>query len=163
MDAWKEATWSQFGAAIDMLDNAIVQCPEALWADRTRRPEYWYVAFHTLFWLDLYLSKSVDGFVPPPPFTLDELDPRGLMPERGYTQAELREYLAHGRRKCRTTIAALSDDDARAPWVFQSVQGTGAEMLLYNLRHVQHHVAQLQLMLRQAIDTAPAWVVRAKS
>jgi len=33
---------------------------------------------------------------------------------------------------------------------------------LYNLRHVQHHAAQLNLILRQTIDSAPPWVGRAK-
>ena len=64
--------WRQFGAAIEMLGNAIRACPDEIWSDRSRRPEFWYVAFHTLFFLDLYLSDSVDGFAPPAPFTLDE-------------------------------------------------------------------------------------------
>jgi uncharacterized damage-inducible protein DinB len=36
-----------------------------------------------------------------------------------------------------------------------------AELLLYNLRHVQHHAAQLNLMLRQTTGAAPRWVARA--
>jgi hypothetical protein len=106
MDAttMKPALWQQFGAAIDMLDNAILACPSERWDDRSLQPEYWYLVFHTLFWLDLYLSGSVDGFAPPAPFTLDELDPAGLVPERPYSKDELRAYLAHGRRKCHATI-----------------------------------------------------------
>jgi hypothetical protein len=38
-----------------------------------------------------------------------------------------------------------------------------AELFLYNLRHVQHGAAQLNLILRQAIDSAPRWVARTKS
>src|SRR5437868_4335107 len=68
--------WQQFGAAIDMLENAVVACPEQLWSDRAQRPEFWYVVYHTLFFLDLYLSGAVAGFAPPAPFTLDELAPR---------------------------------------------------------------------------------------
>jgi hypothetical protein len=33
-----------------------------------------------------------------------------------------------------------------------------AELLLYNVRHVQHHAAQLNLILRQTTDSAPSWV-----
>ena len=55
---WKEVLWQQFGAAIDMLENALVACPEDLWRDRSQRPEYWYVLYHTLFFLDYYLSDS---------------------------------------------------------------------------------------------------------
>jgi hypothetical protein len=32
------------------------------------------------------------------------------------------------------------------------------ELVLYNLRHVQHHAAQLNLILRQVVDAAPGWV-----
>ena len=53
---WKRDVWRQFGAAIDMLDNAITACPDAVWDDRSRQPEFWYLAYHTLFFLDLYLS-----------------------------------------------------------------------------------------------------------
>jgi len=162
MDAfWRTILWQQFGAAIDMLENALVACPDELWSDRSRRPELWYVVYHTLFYLDLYLSGSVEGFVPPAPFTLDELDPEGLVPDPPYTKDELRTYLEHGRRKCRETIEALTDEDARRRCNFEWVDVTGAELLLYNMRHVQHHAAQLNLLLRQTIDSAPRWVVKA--
>jgi hypothetical protein len=32
--------------------------------------------------------------------------------------------------------------------------------LLENIRHVQHHTAQLNFLLRQEIDDAPKWVTR---
>ena len=159
---WRDAVRRQLGAAIDMLENAIVACPDALWDDRTRNPEFWYVAYHTLFFLDLYLSPSVDGFAPPPPFTLEELDPAGILPERPYTKAELLAYLAHGREKCRAVTGALTEEAAREPRRFGSLDTNLAEMLLDNLRHVQHHAAQLNLILRQETDSAPRWVARAK-
>ena len=36
------------------------------------------------------------------------------------------------------------------------------EILLYNLRHIQHHAAQLNLLLRQNTNDAPNWVSQAK-
>jgi len=154
--------WPQFGAAIDMLENAMDACPEALWGDRSQRPEFWYLVFHTLFFLDYYLADSAEGFAPPAPFTLDELDPAGVLPERPYTKAELRAYLGHGRAKCRAAIAALTDEKARERRTFPAGEFSVAELMLYNLRHVQHHTAQLNLILRQRTDSAPGWVRRAK-
>ena len=61
-----------------MLENAVLACPDEIWSDRWRGPEYWYVVYHTLFFLDLYLSETMDGFAPPAPFNLDELDPAGV-------------------------------------------------------------------------------------
>ena len=159
---WKGMIWQQFGAAIDMLENAVVACPDDLWSDRSRRPEYWYLVYHTLFFLDLYLSDSVEGFTPPTPFNLDELDPAGLLPERPYTKGELRAYLEHGRKKCQETIEALTDEKARQRCGFERPDVKVAELHLYNMRHVQHHAAQLNLILRQTVDSAPPWVSKAR-
>jgi len=161
-EQWKTTVWRQFGAAIDMLENAMKACPEALWGDRSQKPEFWYVAFHTLFFLDLYLSESELGFLPPAPFTLDEMDERGLMPERVYSKEELQKYLEHGRAKCRSTIAGMTDERARGRCGFSWLDLSGEEMLLYNMRHVQHHAGQLHLILRQKTESAPRWVRAAK-
>ena len=161
-EAWKTSVWRQFGAAIDMLENALLACPDELWDDRGQQPRFWYLAYHTLFWLDLYLSGAVEGFAPPAPFSLVELDPAGLIPERPYTRAELADYLAHGRRKCRATIAGLTDAQARRRCRFGWGEASFAELLLYNMRHVQHGAAQLNLVLRRRIDAAPPWVAAAK-
>jgi hypothetical protein len=160
---WKTILWQQFGAAIDMLENAMVACPDKLWKDRSRRPEFWYVAYHTLFWLDFNLSDSAKGFSPPAPFTLEEMDPAGIIPEGPYTKDELQAYLEHCRKKCRLKIETLTDEKARQRWVFGRVDLNVAELLLFNMRHVQHHAAQLNLILRQTIDSAPRWVFKAKS
>ncbi len=159
----KEALWQQFGAAIDMLENALRACPDGLWSDRSQRPEFWYVAFHALFFLDVYLSESLEGFGPPAPFTLDELDPAGLLPERPYSKEELQAYVEHGRKKCRAAIEGLTDQTAHERRRILSFDGSFLELLLYNMRHVQHHAAQLSLILRQKTDSAPGYVARAKS
>jgi hypothetical protein len=159
----KAALWQQFGAAIDMLDNAVVACPDELWGDRSRNPEFWYVTYHALFWLDLYLSGSVEHFSPPAPFNLGELE-WGVFPERVYAKDELRAYLRHGRRKCQATIEALTDADVTRSLRFPSgMEMSFPELLLYNLRHVQEHAAQLSLILGQERGWEADWVSRARS
>lgn len=159
----RELVWRQFGAAIDMLENAVVACPYELWSDRSQRPEYWHVVFHTLFFLDYYLSDSPDGFTPPAPFTLTELDPAGVLPDRVYTKAELLTYLERGRAKCHATIGSMTAQKSRERQGFLSGELCVFELMLYNLRHVQHHAAQLNLILRHRTDSAPGWVRRAKA
>ena len=159
---FKGILWSQFGAGIDMLENAMLACPDEVWGDRSLKPEFWYVAFHVLWWLDLYLSESVEGFTPPAPYTLDELDPAGLLPERLYTKDELGTYLEHCRNKCRMTIEALTEEKASQRCGFDWIESSVAELHLYNMRHIQHHTAQLNLILRQTIDSAPRWVKKTK-
>jgi hypothetical protein len=68
----------------------------------------------------------------------------------------MRGYLEHGREKLRERTAAMTDEGACAPRrLGGSNHGCELELLLYNLRHVQHHTAQLNLILRQVIDSAP--------
>ena len=160
---WKSITWRQFGAAIDMLENAIVACPDKVWGKRPGFWEFWYLAYHTLFFLDYYLSDPAEKFSPPTPFGLEELDPAGVLPPRVYTKAELTTYLEHGRAKCRAKIAALTEEKAHQHCGFERRDMTAAELLVYTMRHVQHHAAQLNLILRQKINSAPSWVGRAKT
>ncbi len=164
MDAVMKTTiWQQFGASIDMLENAIKACPEEVWAGkRGSFYDFWYLTSHTLFWLDYYLSESIEGFVPPKPFGLEELDPAGALPPRVYTKDELLSYLEHGRRKCRKSIMDLTVETAHRDCGSKRPGLTNLEILLYNMRHVQHHAAQLNLLLRQSIDSAPNWVSKTK-
>jgi hypothetical protein len=156
-------TWQQFGAAIDMLANALRACPDSLWADRSQQPPFWYVAYHTLIFLDLYLSGSVEGFAPPAPVGLEDFDPSGVLREQPYTKDELQTYLRHCRRKCQATIEALSDEQAAQPCRFPSFEVSFLELQLYNMRHVQEHAAQLSFILGQRVGWAADWVTRAKS
>ena len=52
IEIWKKIIWQQFGASIDSLENAIRACPDEVWGNRALVPEYWYTAYHTLFFLD---------------------------------------------------------------------------------------------------------------
>ena len=173
--SWSMILWRQFGAAIDMLDDALVACPDSLWRQLvwpdpsvpSQGAEFWYVAYHALFWLDLYLSGSAEGFAPPAPITLEELDPAGVLPARPYTQEELRTYLAFARQKCHSILASLTDKQAHQfvdiPWA-KGRAFSYLELQLYNLRHVQEHAAQLSLFLGQnAIPAGPSWIARATS
>lgn len=160
--AWNEAVDREIGAALDMLENAIRACPESIWGDRDRRPEFWYLVYHTLFFLDYYSADSPEGFAPPAPFTLDELDPAGILPDRVYTKDEMLTYLAYGRARCRAMIAATTGERVAGPSGFARPGLSAGELLLQTLRHVQHHVAQLHLILRQTVDGAPRWVARGR-
>lgn len=169
MEHWREMIWGQFGASIDMLENAVVDCPEGVWSESLANPcwkernvaEFWYVVYHTLFWLDCYLTNPPTDFVPRAPFTLGELDPAGVLPERVYTKGEMLQYLQECREKCHATIISMNDEEACEPCGLERLSVTRAELLLYNLRHVQHHVGQLNLRLRQGTGSAPRYVTRA--
>jgi len=155
---WRSAIRQQFHAAIDMLANAINACPDAVWSGQGPGA-FWYLAFHVLFFLDLYLSSEGESlFRPPPPFGVTELDPAGVLPERTYGKDELLGYLEHCRKKLDVVMAGMTEAWVASPCPFPYRDMSNGELLLYNMRHVQHHAAQLNLLLRQATDSAPRWV-----
>ena len=162
---WKEIIWQQFAATIEMLRNAIVACPDEHWQDNiwedptddSAYTEFWFVAYHSLFWLDLYLSGAKrPTFTPPAPFR-----PQGL-PESPYTKEQLLTYLENSRQKCKEIFDAFTEEKANQvcefPW---GEEVTFAELQIYNMRHVQEHAAQLSLHIGDFVDPEELdWVAR---
>lgn len=154
----KTSFWRQFGAVIDYLAENIMACPDHLWlAPLWENPDenpgfatFWYRAYHTLFWLDVYLYGTEEGFLPPEPFALIEQDYGDWqLPERAYRKDELLSYLTDCREKCRRTIEGLTDEIAQRRCRFGWGECSFLELLIYNLRHVQEHAGQLNLFLGQ--------------
>jgi hypothetical protein len=161
--ALKTLLWRQYGAAIDMLGDAISACPERLWTavlysdpDEPRYGQFWYVAYHTLVWLDLYLTGDFEGFAPPAPFI------RGRLPEKLYTKEDIRNYLLHCRRKCQSVIEGLTDEKANQICTFPFMELGFLELQFYTMRHVQEHGAQLNMLLGQNGVTEPDWIAQAR-
>jgi len=157
IDFWRSAIRQQFQAAIDMLANAIEACPESVWSGQGRFA-FWYLAYHTLFFLDMYLSAEGEPqFHPPAPFDRGELEDEVVMPEPGYSKEVLLGYLEHCRKKLDTVMAGMAEAWIAEPSPFPYRKMSNGELLLYNMRHVQHHAAQLNMLLRQTTDSAPDW------
>lgn len=153
----KEMLWRQFAATLDSFGAALRNCPDELWETRLWQDEpdqwvaagfsaYWYLCYHTLFWLDLYLTGTEEGFVSPEPFDLVEMEANEILP-RTYTREELLVYLETCRQKYQDTISALSIEQAYQVCRFPWGELPFAELLLYTMRHVQEHAAQLHLFL----------------
>ena len=156
----KETLWKQFGAAIDMLENALILCPDDLWDSESK---FWYKAYHTLFYLDYYLTPEPEKFLPPLPFSLTEFDPEEIMPERTYTKEELLNYLNFSRNKCHNIISGLTKETSASRWINEYKNYSMIEVLIYNMRHVQHHTGKLNLLLRQSGNEPPDWVSQTKA
>ena len=160
--AWSDAAASLYEAGIAMIESAVRACPEALWAAGAPERSFWYTVFHVLFWTDVYLLGRYEDYAPPAPFTRDEMDPAGLYPSEPYAKETLLAFAAHCRAHVRSCFAALTDAQAAARCAIERHDCSVAEMHLYNLRHVQHHAGQLQLLLRQGAVTPPRWIGRGR-
>jgi len=155
----QDMLWRQFSVAIDRLGDALRDCPEELWEKRLWEDEpgqwvaagfaaFWYQGYHALFWLDLYLTGAEEGFLPPAPFDLVEMQAGETLP-RTYRREELLGYLALCRQRCQATIDTLTPESASRLCKFPWGEVPFAELLLYTMRHVQEHAGQLHMFLGQ--------------
>ena len=164
---WQEMIGRQFAAAIQTLRLAIEACPEDLWDDRAEGSPFWHLAYHALFYADLYLSKDEKAFQPmafhedKAQFLPGDYGQHGgtvATPERAFTQDELLEYADHCLIKCQETFEGLTDERALERCGFWWYELNVGEFLLNNLRHTQHHAAQLALLLRRRADIGVDWM-----
>lgn len=164
----KELLWNQFGASIDMLINVVSNSPDDYFESH---PRFYFIAYHSTIFLDYYLTLPPSGFKPLLSFTQKEqadwpaeaID--DLIPDRVYSPQELAAYLKQSREKCHNLIFSLTEADSN----LRFTEGEGPhdmdypviEILLYNMRHTQHHAAQLNLLMRQDLNIHREWSFRA--
>jgi len=154
---------SQFKASLAMLNGAIDKCPEDLWLSSAYKHAFWRVAYHTLFYADLYLSESVDAFQPWEKH-VDELEALGPMMHKGgkfpvegppYAKTDIQAYARVILDKLPAAVDALDLDAASG---FFWLPFTKLELQIYNIRHIQHHAGQLIERIRQECDEPVEWV-----
>ncbi|MCC6678055.1 MAG: DinB family protein [Phycisphaerales bacterium] len=158
---FKNAATRQFSAALAMLGEAIEKCPDEHWDSPIARYPFWMVAYHTLCFADVYLSKDDASWAPQTgpggmhPAGRAELDEE--YPSRKFERAELLSYLDFIRRKLAESMAAETEASLAGPSGFPRLKFSRAELHLYYLRHIQHHTGQLTAILRRhGVDTG--WV-----
>lgn len=164
----RQVLWNQLGASIDMLINVISNCPENYFSTNRR---FYYIAFHSTIFLDYYLTLPPKDFLPLLSFTDKEPEARpqeaidNLIPDRDYSKQEIVEYLNQSRNKCKQLIESLTDEKLNERFKEgddpNDMDYPILEILLYNLRHTQHHTAQLNMFLRQDLNKHMEWSFRA--
>lgn len=164
LDTFKKLIANQLEAGLCMLNACIDACPDAVWTSRVANYKFCQVAFHTLFYADLYLGQDEASFRRQP-FHLnhehffgdyEEFEDRA--PVRPYTRAPVKTYLEHCRTKASAVIAAETADTLSKRSGFTRREFSRAELHVYNIRHVQHHTAQLSLRLRLDAKEGIPWV-----
>ena len=61
---YSEIIISQYQAALEMLRQVIVQCPDTIWDSPDDKTKVWHIAYHTLFYAHFYLQDSERTFAP---------------------------------------------------------------------------------------------------
>lgn len=157
---------SQYKAALATLEQAVSFSDEESWAAEHPDGAVNRVVFHTLMFADVYLDWGEDVFREqtfhkenPQLFQdYEELEDR---PSRNfYAKDDCVAYLAHCRKKVDEVLTTETPELLSGDCGFPSRRLSRLELHVYNIRHIQHHAAQLGLRNQPAGGKPAAWVSR---
>jgi len=155
---------NQFEAALCTLGKCIDACPDANWNARVGNLAFCQVAFHTLFFTDYYLGPNEDEFRRQPfhlqnsDFFRDYEELADHAPRLLYDRPGIQNYVAYCRQRALAAIAAETAESLSGRCGFGRNTFSRAELHVYNIRHIQHHAAQLSLRLRIDAGVDIPWV-----
>ncbi|MBA2117025.1 DinB family protein [Bremerella alba] len=160
---WNDLLGRQYEAALCTLNYSIEKSPEPAWQGKVVNMTFDQAVFHTLFFTDYYLGKKPEELKQQAyhrqhaEFFADyeEMEPRAQ--RQRYTKATLGDYLQFCRAKAKETLAVETAQDLAAACEFPPKTFSRAELHVYNLRHIQHHAAQLVMRLRMDYQVDTPW------
>jgi hypothetical protein len=138
----------EFEAALCMLNHAIEACPEEHWDEKIANGTFRWVTYHTLFYVDFYLSRSEQDFKQRE-FHIRGGDEREDRLSEGLSKADTLAYLAICRQKLYESIATETEESLEGPSGFSWYPISRGEFHINDIRHVQHHAAALYAHLRR--------------
>jgi hypothetical protein len=149
----KQIIRSQYLAALEMLKQAVVKCPDSVWNAPEDKNKFWHVAYHALFYTHLYLQKTIADFKPWDKHQ-EGLQRPGSVVENtppAFDREEILAYLSICQEEVVEKTRVLDLESASG---FEWLPFNKLELQLYNLRHLQQHVGELyeRLGARAGID-----------
>ena len=151
IDLFKSLTTSQLRAALKTLGQSIDLFDDEAWEADHMDGAVNNVVFHTLFYADLYLNRGEEGFEDQPfhkknpDFFRDYEEKENRPPTNFYERDKCREYLEFCMEKARSMMESETETTLKGESGFHWRKSTRAELHIYNVRHIQHHAAQLGL------------------
>lgn len=157
---------SQYHASLAMLRKAVETCTDDLWDASVGRHPFWLIAYHGLYYADLYLVGNMDRFERPEFARKDEQYMSNLphpphdAVEIGepYTKEQILSFEDRCRKRVDEVVLAETPESLGVESEIEWIPFSRFELHLYNVRHIQHHVAQLSLELKFQTGTGVDWI-----
>jgi hypothetical protein len=154
----------QYAATLCTLDLCIDRCADSAWDEPVGNLKFCQVAFHTLFFTDFYLESSEvsirdqDFHRERPEFFRDYEELEDRTQQLLYERSAVKDYVQHCREKSTRVVVSETEPALIARCDFSRRNCSRAELHIHNIRHIQHHAAQLSLRLRLDTGEGVPWV-----
>ena len=166
-DALRAAFKSQYHSGLAMLRDAVERCPDELWDDDAYTNRFWQVAYHALYFLHLYLQPRLEDFEPWSGHQVDvqhddgiagPADPESELPliPDPYARVEVLAYCDFCEDRIDAWVDAIDFGSRESGFHWYPV--AKIEHQLVNVKHLQHHTAQLADRLRNEHDVGVRWI-----
>ena len=157
----------QYHAALTMFEQAVRSCPDDEWTSGAHRNAFWQVAYHTMVYTYWYLAGTGSEFLTwaghqhetqYPDCIAGPPDPNSSLPllPKPYSKTQVLEFWSVCDRLVDSAVDAMDFTSTESGFSWYHV--SKLEHQLINIRHVQHHAAQLADRLRSAADLGVRWV-----
>lgn len=150
----KQAFLSQYEAALAMLKIRIEACPDEYWQTKVGDGMIQQDTYHVLFWTNYYLLEDESAYVPNE-YNLRGGDEREPVMCQGLTRTDTLAFIEYSHENIIGSLGRETDATLQAPAfpsIFRRKPLTRLELHIYNIRHLQHHTAQMSLALRKLSD-----------
>ena len=154
---------NQLAAALDTLKYCIEACPDSEWQEPHKDYPFSQVVFHTLFYTDFYLGRDSvpfkdQAFHQKHKDVFKDYEELGnKLSENLYGKTFCLDYLAHCASKLRAVVESETEESLSAGSGIGFRKTSRAELHIYNMRHIQHHAAQLGLRIQWAAGREMPW------
>ena len=135
----------QIQPAFRMLRNIVDTCPKALWAQKNIDPPIWQQVYHALYGADYWFSKDKSSFVTPK-FDAEVNSVLGEESKGFIDKNAMVGYLEYVENKVISFLDQLDEDGLTKPSPLYN-KWTNLDVVLEQLRHLQHHVGYLNRVI----------------
>ena len=138
---------NQYNAALSMLENCINNYKDDIWynSDNYLNPA-WQIAYHTIYYANIYCSSSRKEIV----HWENEIADYNMLKrtskskrkkaDKKYSQKEMKDFLNFVKKNIPQYLTNMKPDNKCWPNWYNLQQN---EFHINNIRHIQHHTAQL--------------------
>jgi hypothetical protein len=166
LSEFKKSYSRQIGAAFKMLEHVLDNANDTTWTARINNMPFWQICYHVLWFTDFYFHANQATFQPQS-FDMEGIHNYWIKPDSQMIENQkhpisknnMKAYCNFVRQKANQFIQNINVTYFTSPSPFEWHGFPKIDLVDYNLRHLQHHVGQLDIILRREQNSGNPWIM----
>ncbi|MCX6121258.1 MAG: hypothetical protein NTX44_06525 [Ignavibacteriales bacterium] len=162
----KKSYSRQIGAAFKMLEHVIDNANDTTWTAKISNVPFWQICYHVLWFTDFYFHADEATFRPQS-FDMKGIHNYSVYPDsqmiedqkHPISKSNMKAYCTYVRQKANQFIQNINVTYFTTPSPFEWHGFPKIDLVDYNLRHLQHHVGQLDIVTRREQNIGNPWIM----